>query len=346
MVVSFEIRNIKFSLLSLLLIVPILGSSQYTEVINSNRPGLSVSAYALGKGVIQAEIGLLYEQRDHTDLSRESTLMGADIALRYGLVFETLEIIYEGTYVNEDITFTSFGLSESRADFSRNRIGLKYLIYDPFKDPERSKPNLYSWRANNKFQLKNLVPAVSVYAGASFVLGDNPFYPEDPMVSPRVMIATQSSVTPRLVLISNLIYDKIGTDFPEMEYLLSISHALKNPKWSVFVENQGIKSDRYADILLRTGIAHLFSKNFQADIQFGASMKTTPSRLFGTVGFSYRLDLHEDEAIPIVDQKAGQNGGPIRKNAMKKGSIKPLPGISKKKMRKLEKRAKRKKNSN
>jgi len=342
---SFKFRNIKFSFFSLLLLLPVLGSSQYTEVINSNRPGLSVSAYALGKGVVQAEFGILYEQRDHTDLSRESTLMGADLALRYGLVFETLELIYEGTYVNEDITFTAFGLNESRTDFSRNRIGLKYLIFDPFKDPERSKPNLYSWRANNKFQLKDLVPAVSVYAGASFVLGDNPFYPEDPLVSPRAMIATQSSVTGRLVLITNLIYDKIGTDFPEMEYLVSISHALKNPKWSVFVENQGIKSDRYADILLRTGIAHLFSKNFQADIQFGASIKTTPSRMFGTVGFSYRLDLHEDEPIPIADQKAGQNGGAIRKNAMKKGSIKPLPGISKKKMRKLEKKAKRKNGS-
>ncbi|MBT8263994.1 MAG: transporter [Muriicola sp.] len=343
--VSLEIRNIKFSLLALLLLFPVLASSQYTEVINSNRPGLSVSAYALGKGVIQAEFGILYEQRDHTDLSRESTIMGADLALRYGLVFETLELIYEGTYVNEDITFTAFDLNETRTDFSRNRIGLKYLIYDPFKNPERTKPNLYSWRANNKFQLADLVPAVSVYAGASFTLGDNPFYPEDPLVAPRAMIATQSSVSSRLVLITNLIYDKIGTDFPEMEYLVSISHALKNPKWSVFIENQGIKSDRYADILLRTGIAHLFSKNFQADIQFGASIKTTPSRMFGTVGFSYRLDLHEDEPIPISDQKAGQNGGRIRKNAMKKGSIEPLPGISKKKMRKLQKKAKRKNGS-
>ncbi|MBT8280610.1 MAG: transporter [Muriicola sp.] len=326
------------------LAVPYFGLAQYTEVINSNRPGLSVSAYAVGKGVVQLETGFLYEQRDHVPLNQESTLMGGDLVLRYGFFKEMLEVIYEGTYVNQDITFTSFDLNETRTDFSRNRLGFKYLLFDPFKDPERAKPNLYSWKANNKFQLRDLVPAISVYAGATFVLGDNPFYPEDPIVSPRAMIATQSHLGARLVLISNLIYDRIGTDFPEMQYVVSLSHALKNPKWSVFVENQGIKSDRYADILFRTGIAHLFSKSFQADLNIGGSIKNSPRRIFGALGFSYRLDFHQDEAISIDDQKAGQNGDFIKKNAFKDDSNNTLPGISKKKMRKLQRKAKKKKN--
>ncbi|MGB5378190.1 transporter, partial [Muriicola sp.] len=288
MKVSFRNNPFHIYIIFLCSALPFTGNSQYTDVINSNRPGLSVSAYAVGKGVIQAETGFLYEQRDHTELSQESTFIGADLALRYGFFREALEISYEGTYVQQDITYTALDRNEKRSDFSRNRLGIKYLLYDPYKNPERTKPNLYSWRANNKFQLKDLVPAVSVYAGATFSLGDNPFYPEDPMVAPRAMIATQSSITSRLVLISNLIYDKIGTDFPEMEYLISLSHAFKNPKWSVFIENQGIKSDRYADILFRTGIAHLFSKSFQADINVGASIKNTPTRMFGALGFSNR----------------------------------------------------------
>lgn len=329
----------------LCLALPAISTAQYTEVINSNRPGLSVSAYAVGKGVVQLESGFLYEQRDHSDLSQESTIMGADLVLRYGFFREMLEITYEGTYIQQDITFSAFDLNEKRSDFSRNRLGIKYLLYDPFRNPDRTKPNLYSWRANNKFQLRDLVPAISVYAGATFTLGDNPFYPEDPIVAPRAMVATQSSLGPRLVLISNLIYDRIGTDFPEMEYLISLSHAFKNPKWSVFVENQGIKSDRYSDILLRTGIAHLFSKSFQADLNIGGSFKNTPSRLFGSLGFSYRLDFHQDEIISIDDQKAGQNGDFIKKNAFKDNSENTLPGISKKKMRKLERKA-RKRNKN
>ena len=50
----------------ILLLLPFLGISQYTDVINSNRPGLSVSAYAVGKNVLQLEMGVGFEQSDHT----------------------------------------------------------------------------------------------------------------------------------------------------------------------------------------------------------------------------------------------------------------------------------------
>ena len=270
---------------------------QYTEVINSNRPGLAVSAYALGSNVLQAEVGLFYEQQDHSRLNTDSEIIGSDFALRYGLYFETLELTYEGTYIRQDITFNNLNQSGVRSDFTRNRIGLKLLVFDPYKDPKRNKPNLYSWRANNLFQMKNLIPAVSLYGGATFNVGDNPFYPEDPLLSYRGMIATQSRLTPKMVLIGNFAYDRIGTDFPEMSYLVSISHSLRNARWSIFIENQGIQSDRYSDVLLRTGFAHLFNPNFQVDFNLGASFKTTPSRLFVSTGFSYRLDFHQDRVI-------------------------------------------------
>ena len=237
--------------LIILLFLPLAGISQYTDVINSNRPGLSVSAYAVGKNVVQAELGVFYEQRDHTLLNTQSDIWASDISLRYGLLFERLEINFEGTFQDQDITYTNFNLLAKRRDFSRNRLGLKYLIYDPFKNPEANKPNLYSWRANNKFQFKNLIPAVSLYGGANFVIGDNPFYVGEPTLSYRGMIATQSRITPRFVLITNTAYDRISSDDPELSYLISLSHAFRNPKWSVFVEHQGIQSDRYADLLIR-----------------------------------------------------------------------------------------------
>jgi hypothetical protein len=192
------------------------------------------------------------------------------------------------------------------------------LIYDRYKDPERDKPNLYSWKANYGFKMKNLIPSVSVYGGATFNLGDNPFYVGDPTISYRAMVATQSKLTPRFVLISNIAYDRISSDFPELSYLVSLSHAFRDPKWSVFVENQGIKSDRYSDVLLRGGVAHLISDNLQADLNMGASFKNTPSRVFVTLGASYRLDFHQDKPMAIDEQKGGENGGPIQKNSMKK----------------------------
>jgi hypothetical protein len=84
------------------------------------------------------------------------------------------------------------------------------------------------------------------------------------------------------------------------------------------LENQGVSSDRYADVLLRGGGAYLVNENFQVDANLGGSFKNSPSRLFVSVGASYRLDLHKDVLIPIEDQKAGENGGPIKKNSMQK----------------------------
>jgi hypothetical protein len=327
--------------------IPLFAFSQYTDVINSNRPGLSVSAYAIGSNVLQAEFGVAYEQQDHSRLATESNIFGADLSLRYGLFFETLELNYEGTFDSQDKTYTNTGVTIKNTDFSRNRLGLKFLIYDPFKNPENNKPNLYSWKANYGFKLKNLIPAISVYAGANFVLGDNPFYRGDPTVSPRVMVATQSRLTPRFVLISNIAYDRLGTDFPEWNYTVSLSHAFRDPKWSVFIENQGIKSDRYSDVLLRSGVAHLLGENMQVDMNLGASFKNTPSRIFATMGFSYRLDMHKDKVKAIQDQKAGENGGPINKNAMKKKKKKKNKGSgaedidlgpTKKQLRKLKKK--------
>ena len=334
--------------------IPLVSFSQYTDVINSNRPGLSVSAYAIGTNVLQAEFGVAYEQQDHSKLATESNIFGADLSLRYGLLFETLELNYEGTFDNQNKTYTNTGVEITNTDFSRNRIGLKFLVYDPFKNPENNKPNLYSWKANYGFKLKNLIPAVSVYAGANFVLGDNPFYRGDPTVSPRVMLATQSRLTPRFVLISNIAYDRLGTDFPEWNYTVSLSHAFRDPKWSVFVENQGIKSDRYADVLLRGGVAHLLGENMQVDMNLGASFKNTPSRIFASMGFSYRIDMHRDKVKAIEDQKAGENGGPINKKAMKKkkegenkgtGAEDIDLGPTKKQLRKLKKKERNREDS-
>jgi hypothetical protein len=165
------------------------------------------------------------------------------------------------------------------------------------------------------------------------------------------MVATQSKLTPRFVLITNIAYDRISTDFPELSYLVSLSHAFSNPKWSAFIENQGIQSDRYSDILIRGGVAHLLTEDLQVDFNLGAGFKNTPSRIFATMGASYRFDLHTDKAIAIDEQAADGNGGAIGKNAMKKkkkgnkggsGAEDIDLGPSKKELKKMRKAEKKK----
>ena len=48
---------------------------QYTEQINSNRPGYSIGAFSVGKGVIQAETGFEFRNYKHNNYN-QSTIDG------------------------------------------------------------------------------------------------------------------------------------------------------------------------------------------------------------------------------------------------------------------------------
>ncbi|MBC8757409.1 transporter [Kordia sp. YSTF-M3] len=280
--------------------------AQYTEVINSNRPGASIGAFSVGKNVIQFEGGMFVEQQDHKKLNTEVQAFGLDFALRYGLFKEQLEISWEGSYQFD--TFTSNATNPAQ-EFNRNgflshTIGAKYMVYDPYIKSSQEKPNLLSWKANNSFRWKDLIPAIGVYVGANFIFSDNPYFPAtEPSVSPKVTLATQSHFAGSWVFVSNITYNRITSDSKELSYTLSLTHAFDNPKWSAFVEHQGIDSDQYADALFRAGSAYLLGDDFQLDGGIGASVKNTPTRLFASIGISYRFDdWHVDELIPIDEQ--------------------------------------------
>ena len=56
------------------------------------------------------------------------------------------------------------------------------------------------------------------------------------------------------------------------------------------------------------------SEDLQVDFNLGASFKNTPSRIFVTMGASYRFDLHTpNKAIAIDEQDADGNGGAVEK---------------------------------
>lgn len=286
-------------------VLPLLAISQYTDVINSNRPGVSIGAYSVGTNVVQGEWGLFYERQKHELLKTNSSIIGTNFLIRYGLLFEPLEIFIEGTFVQDRKTFNASTPNTTlrETDFTKSIVGLKYLIYDPYRDPEKNKPNLYSWKANYKIQWKNLIPVVALYAGVNITLGNNPFLPNEKPFTPKAMLVTQSHLSPYWVFITNIAYNRIGTEDPEWSYILSLTHILRNPRWSFFIENQGIDSTRYVDVLLRSGLVYLFNSDFQVDISLGINFKETPSRFFGGLGISYRLDFHKDKITKTNEEE-------------------------------------------
>ncbi|MCD2259030.1 transporter [Psychroserpens luteolus] len=311
----------KKALLFTTLLITQLTFSQYTEVINSNRPGVSRSAFSVGTNVAQIEVGPYILKEEHTPLQYEVSGFGADFSLRYGLLFEQLEINLEGTYQNDTFTDnrSTIAVEDKRSNFKNFTFGAKYLVYDPYKNAEEDKPNLYSYHANRSFKWKSLIPAVAVYAGANFDSKNNPYTaPGVEGFSPKIMIATQNNFSGGWVLVLNLIKDRIGTDYSDFQYIITLTHSF-SPQWVIFGETQGIQSDFYADNLFRFGGAYLWSKDFQLDTALTFNTKDTPSVFSVNFGMSYRFDFHKDkETDNGTSRSDADNRKPKKKNKKKK----------------------------
>ena len=270
-------------------------SAQYTEIINSNRPGDSQSAFSVGSNVIQIETGAYLLNEKHELLDNKVKGMGLNFMLRYGLILEELEIQVSGIYQNDQFTDmrSTIDTKYNRSNFKKFKIGAKYLVYDPYKNRD-DKPNLYSYWANNKFKWSSLIPAVSVYAGINIDGKNNPYTAHGIKgVSPTFTIATQNNFSNNFVLINNLILERIGTDQNDFEYITTLTYAI-NSQWVSFIEAHGINSDFYAENMLKFGTAYLSNENLQLDASLVINFKNTPRIFYINFGGSYRFDLHKD----------------------------------------------------
>lgn len=294
-------------------------SAQYTEMINTNRPGGSQGAFSVGTNVLQFESGVSYGKEKHELLETETNGLAIDYSIRYGFWKERLEVSLMGEFQSNSITDnrSTNTYEYKNANFKSNTVGAKYLVYDPYRKRELKGPNLYSWNANNKMQWADLIPAIAVYAGANFDFADNPFTPEvESSISPKLVLSTQNNFNSGWVFVTNIIVDRVTTDFPTYGYIVTLTHAT-NSYFSIFLENQGLKSDFYSDQLLRGGAAALVNQNFQVDLSLTYSLKDTPSKIYARAGVAYRFDMHnKDEFLEdkqIRQQKKKEKKGNKRK---------------------------------
>lgn len=276
-----------------------LAVAQYTETINTNNPGRSQGAFAVGINVVQAEGSVFYRNEEHSLLNYERDITGLAFQIRYGFLFEELEISYFGTFASVDETINQgFGNQEnSFSNFSRSTLGAKYLVFDPIKKWGEPEVNIRSYWDNRRVKLRDLIPAVSVFAGANLDFADpnSLLPPTNPSISPRLELITQNNFG-RWVFVTNIIADRVGTDFPSYGGILTLTHSI-NSKWAAFGEFQTIISDFYSDDIARAGGAYLINRNWQVDASAAINFKDTPSLYQINVGMSYRLDFHSDPAV-------------------------------------------------
>jgi hypothetical protein len=290
--------KINFVLTLTLLLIPLLNYAQYTDQINSNRPGETMSAFAVGKSVIQVETGTYGISQKHHLLNYVTNGFGIDATIRYGMFMEKLELIADIQFQSQ-VHESLFTIRDQKA-LKQSILGAKYLLYDPFENQEK-KVNIYSWKVDKTFKLKQLIPAISVFVGANITSDNNPYYfSTKGGVTPKVILITQNHFGDgSWVLVTNTIVDYIGTVFPSYAYLLTISKSL-NKKWSGFIENQGYNSNFNSDLIVRSGAAYLVNEDLQIDFSASSSLKNTPSVYYGGIGFSWRYDGNYKEIKKFV----------------------------------------------
>jgi hypothetical protein len=290
--------------------------AQFTDVINSNRPGQSMAAFSVGKTVIQAELGVNRIQEEYSDADYKAEIWASDLTLRYGVFFEQLELIANFEYQNEKLTAPLIDLNES--GFKRALLGAKFLLYDPERNYEK-KPNLYSWKANHKFNWRQFIPAVGIYGGINVNLASNKFQrggvPKEEDFSVKGMILTQNQFG-RYTFLTNIILDKFPSERNSIDYVLTMTRGF-NSRWSGFVEIQGFNNKYYKDHYFRTGAAYLVKQNIQVDASIASNFQNAPSLVFGGIGVSWRFDANYQEIL-LRAPKEEKNDGKSKKEKKEK----------------------------
>ena len=333
-------------------------NAQYTEVINSNRPSQSMGAFSVGKNVYQWEQGISFRQGAFDSFYNASySGFGTRIQLRAGILKEQLEVLGTVDYQLDELTFqNALGKTTSNRKGIRDlSAGVKYLVYDPFRNTKKYKPNLYSYHANTRIRWRDLIPAVSVYAGAQFATGGIYPYQEsfytlfnfnyqpiiEPAVSGTAMLILQQHLKPGLVLVHNVGMRYITADIQQKKLIGTLTYSTRD-KWSVFGEYQYDDSPLYRDVTLGAGIAYLLTDDLQLDLAVQHNIKTTPKLLMAGVGVSYRIDKHNIWAGQPQDLKEVKQSRKDRKNAFKEGkAARKAEKRTNKGLRKLDKKQKR-----
>lgn len=303
------------------------GSAQYTDIINSNRPGESFSAFSVGKTIFQIEGGGSYINEKLT--TSKATIKGffADLDIRYGFWKEELEFIAELQYRNDKIEIPNVG-NQSRSGLSQTNLGFKYLVYDPYKNYEE-KVNIYSWKANQKFKWRQLIPAVAVYAGANFNTNDGKFlyYKDDKNISAKGLIALQNQFNGGWVTVINALADRIGTENMILGGIFTVTKSLDDV-WSGFLEGQVYRSDLYKDVILRGGTAFLWNDNVQFDISLGKNFGKARDNFFVGLGASWRFTMNYEDVIRYksIQNEEYDDGSKNKKDDAPAGGDTPSDG--------------------
>jgi hypothetical protein len=267
--------------------------------------------------------------------------MGIDFMFRTSFFLERLELNAQMDFQRDELISTVNPSERMNVTgFGRFVIGAKYLIFQ--QEYEDKSKEVRSWVRRNAFDKKRLIPSVAVYVGMNTDFVSENY--KTGSISPKFGILLQNDLTNDFNLITNVFYDKVGTNFSEFSYIITATQNF-NERWSGFVENQTIFQQNFNHTNIGGGIAYLFTKNMQFNVTARYLTEGRASGFYGSVGVSYRIDKHVDSYVEIDDNKNEISDTPISRYNKKQGGFFSRIFGSKNKNKSNRKRTKKRRNN-
>ena len=269
--------------------------SQFTEVINSNRPGFSESPYSVGSGVYQLETSFFYTESKMYPTFSVPKSLGTDFLFRTSFLKDQLEFNINLSIQKDQVSFQNiFNSIYNTTGIEKFTIAAKYLVYEPKYD-DKSK-EIRSWVKRNSFDWKRFIPSVAPYVGMNTDML-NDIYRRGG-ISPKVGVLLQQEISNDFNIITNVYYDYIGTENPELSYIITATYNFGD-RWSTFFENQ-TRFDRFQhQNSVGSGIAYLFNRNLQINNSLRLLTNVNSYGFYGSFGISYRFNRHVDKVINL-----------------------------------------------
>ncbi|WP_347173870.1 transporter [Polaribacter uvawellassae] len=273
-------------------------NAQYTNVINSNRPGFSESPYSVGSGIYQLETGFFYNSSQIVRTFTIPRSFGYNMVFRTSFFDDKLEFNTNFTLQSDKVAFknvfTSDYFTTGVSDFS---FGAKYLFFH--QEYEDKSKEIRSWKRRHAFDWKRAIPSVAIYVGVNSNLVNNIYKLEG--LTPKFGVLLQNNLSKKLNIVTNLYYDNIGSSYSEFAYIVTGTYAF-NETWSTFLEHQGSYNKYQTNTDFGTGIAYLSGRHFQIDASTRLNFNGKTTEFYTGIGFSFRLDRHVPE-FDLLDEK-------------------------------------------
>ena len=280
----------------LFLIAPQITFAQYTEIINSNRPGASESTYAVGTGVFQVENGIAHH-KIILDNGKKDSYLNNLLFLRQGLLLDELEINFMFHY-NEAAISMDANDNIHKGFLDSYGIGLKYLLYN-HQIVDNSK-NIRSWKKRHAFNWSQFIPSVA--ATVRYIVhpkSTNLGFTSANKGGLGAGLLFQNQLRYNWNLLATINTDGIGSN--EWKFFTTITSTYTfNNKWSIYAENiqtneritQDSDDHKIEHWKRNMGFAYLVHKNLQIDAS--ANWSSLYKNSFGiSAGISWRIDRHK-----------------------------------------------------